>query len=242
MWLGGWPSARVMREPPARRNPAPQGGNTVSLGGPSAGRSTRARSSSRWVLACIASVALLCAPSCNNDDDDDGGGGGGSGLGISMSLTPPAGGATDLVFFAEVSSAGDLLLVDVIARDISDDFDGYDVEISFDPLVAEVFSLTQGTVLEGCSGNQAVKADNVSNGNANQTGSILFSAALTGPTPPACTVVGDRSLARITFRAKGAGTFALEFVLPDSRLFRTSPSVPALTIDWHDDQTTIEVN
>jgi len=198
-----------------------------------------------WLLACAAAATLLWAPSCNSDDDS--GDDGGSGLQISMIVTPPAGGDPNIVFFAETAASGDLLLLDVFARDISTDFDGYNVEIDFDPMVAEAFSLTPGTVLEQCSGLQAVKADNVANGNANASGSIIFSASLTGPTPPACTVTGDKPLARITFRAKGAGSFPLDFVLPNdpsgSRFSRTMPSMPVVMgIAWDDGQTLIEVD
>ncbi len=222
------------------------GVKAMSLRGSSEGWSTpRRRMPARWLLACAAAAILLWNPSCNGDNNnsDDGG----SGLQISMSTTPPAGGATDLVFFSEFATSGDLLLLEVFARDISSDFDSYNVEISFDPMVAEAFDLEPGTVLEQCSGQQAVKADNVDNGNANATGSIIFSASLTGATPPACTVTGDEFLARITFRARGGGSFPLDFVLPNdpsgSRFSRTMPSVPVVMgITWDDGQTLIEVD
>jgi len=221
------------------------GVKAMSLGNPSAGRSALSRTRARWVLACATAAILLWNPSCSNDnsDDDDGG----SGLQISMTTTPPAGGATNQVFFSEFAVSGDLLLLEVLARDISTDFDSYNVEIAFDPMVAEAFDLSPGTLLEQCSGMQAVKADNVANGNANASGSIIFSASLTGPTPPACTVTGDKPLARITFRAKGAGSFPLDFVLPNdpsgSRFSRTMPSMPVVMgIAWDDGQTLIEVD
>ena len=195
----------------------------------------------------MASVALLFTPSCNGDDHDSGGG---SGLGIVMTVAPPAGGATDLIHFAEAASSGDLLLVDVLVRDVSSDFDGYDVEITFDPIVAEAFSLVQGTLLETCSGlQQTLKGDNIG-ANANTTGNITFSAQLSGPMPPPCTVNGDMQLARITFRARGSGSFPLDFVPfnndPNSpagtRLSRTMPAVPAVTLTLDDGQAMIEVD
>ena len=217
----------------------------MSLRNPSAGRSALRRTRARWVLACATAAIILWNPSCSDDnsDDDDGG----SGLQISMVTTPPAGGATNQVFFSEFAVSGDLLLLEVLARDISTDFDSYNVEIAFDPMVAEAFDLSPGIVLEQCSGSQAVKADNVANGNANASWSIIFSASLTGPTPPACTVTGDKALARITFRAKGTGSFPLDFVLPNaptgSRLSRTMPSMPVVAgITFDDGQTLIEVD
>lgn len=211
------------------------------LGDPSSGRAPVAR----WAIACLAGAALLLAPSCQGDDD---GGNGGSDLAISMSLTPPAGGM-DLVFFEEAAGSGDLLLVDVVARDVTSEFDGYDVELTFDPLVAAIFSFAQGTLLEDCALQQAVKADNAA-GNANTTGNLLFSASLTGPMPPGCTVAGDAMLARITFRAAGGGMFPLEFVPynqdPNSpsgtRLSRTMPPVPAVTLTLDDGGATITVD
>ena len=220
------------------------GVKAMSLGNPSQGRSALSRTRARSLLACATAAILLWNPSCSDDnsDDDDGG----SGLQISMITTPPAGGDPNQVFFSEFAVSGDLLLLEVLARDISTDFDSYNVEIAFDPMVAEAFDLSPGTLLEQCSGMQAVKADNVANGNANASGSIIFSASLTGPTPPACTVTGDKPLARITFRAKGAGSFPLDFVLPNdpsgSRLSRTQPSVPVVMVTWDDGQALIEVD
>jgi hypothetical protein len=218
----------------------------VLLGDPAAGRAVRARTCAAWLLTVIAPAALVFTPSCKGDDDNSDGG---SGLEIAMTVTPPAGGETDLVYFAEIASSGDLLLVDVRARDVSSDFDAYDVEISFDPVVAEAFALTQGSLLEFCSGQQTFKADNVAT-NANSTGNITFSAQLTGPMPPPCTVMGDQQLARITFRAKGTGSFPLEFIPYNqdpnnpagTHLSRTMPPVPAVAITPHDGQAMIEVD
>jgi hypothetical protein len=63
--------------------------------------------------------------------------------------------------------------------------------------------------------------------------------------------MGDELLARITYRAKGVGSFPLDFVPfngadpnnpTGSRFSRTMPSVPNVAVQWDDGQTTIEVD
>jgi len=189
-------------------------------------------------------VAILL-PICSCDS----GGDGSSGLRIDFSSTPPLGGVTDVVWLASGGTAGGLLVVDIVARDISSDFDGFDLEVSFDPLIATAHSIVSGGLLEGCSSDPVLKAENVSNGNANLTGSILISEAFGGGAPPACTVSGERTVARINFRAAGRGSSDLDFVAfngdpnspSGSRFYRRAPSVPQIPAQFFDGGALIHV-
>ena len=203
--------------------------------------------SRRLFLTGLVVALLFPSQGCKDDDDDDGFGG--SALSIGLSVTPPSPGTTDVVSFVENAAGGGLLLVDVRAEDISSMFDGYDVEILFDPLVAEATNLVDGTLLDICGGLQPLKANNVANGNANATGTILFSAVLPGAAPPGCTLAGPDILATIAFRTVNQGSSALVFVAfngdpnspTGSRFFRTQPSVPSVPVTFMDGMAEIEV-
>src|SRR5262245_10484889 len=97
----------------------------------------------------VATAWMLLAVGCNDDGSGDDGG---SSFGIFLSVTEPPAGSTDVVWFADGGVGGTGLAVDVLARGISSQFDGFNVEIQFDPLVAEAVSLAFGTVLDGCGG------------------------------------------------------------------------------------------
>ncbi len=201
----------------------------------------------RFALTLAAFTVLIPSAGCNDDEDDDTGG---STLIISFSVIPPAGGTMNVIHFEEAAAGADLLQVDVLARDVTTPFDGYNIEITFDPMTAEAFGLTPGTFLDQCSGLQSLKADNVSNGNANATGKIVFGASLPGGSPPGCTVTGTARLARLTLRARNPGDFPPHFVayngdpnIPSgSRLFRTNPPVPAIPLTFDDGQAEVNVN
>ncbi|MFQ5702112.1 MAG: hypothetical protein ACE5HU_09730 [Acidobacteriota bacterium] len=192
-------------------------------------------------------VVLGLLPAC--DGNGAGRNTGGSTLSISMSFTPPPAGSMNVVWLSEASRNGGLLLMDVFAQNISIPFDGYEIELRFDPLVAEALDLVAGTLPEQCSGLTTLRVDNVASGDANASGTILFSARLTGPQPPGCTVVERQPLARITFRASGTGSFPLSFVpfngdpiFPGgSRLLRTDPPDPAIPVMFDDSQAVIDV-
>jgi len=194
-------------------------------------------------IGLVAAILLLVC-SC-----DSGGNGGSSGLKIALSFTPPPGGITDVAWLAGGGAAGGLLVVDIVARDISSDFDAFDVEVSFDPLIATAQSVVSGGLLESCSSTPVLKAENVSNGNANLTGSILISEAFGGGSPPACTLAGERTVARINFRAFGRGSSDLEFIgfngdpnsPSGSRFYRRAPSVPQIPVQFFDSGAVIDV-
>jgi len=187
-------------------------------------------------LACIAVALSLVVVACDNDDDDDSGG---SDLSISMTFDEPMG-MDDVVWMSQLGQGAGLLVVEVLAEDISSTFDGYDVEISFDPLIVEALSLAHGTLLDACSALQPFKVDNVANGNANASGTILFSAVLPGAAPPGCTLAGRSTLARITLRARNRGMFPMDFIPfngdpnnpSGSRFFRTQPAIPSVPVSF----------
>lgn len=194
----------------------------------------------------LAAAWALLVAGCSGGDGDDGG----SSFRISLSVTEPPAGSMDVVWLAPGGIGGTGLVVDVVARGISDPFDGFNVEIQFDPLVAEAVSLAFGTVLDGCGGLDPVKLDNVSNGNANTSGTIIISAALpVGPAPPACALPGMQALARIGFRERSIGTSPLSFVPfngdanspAGSRLFRRGTMMAEIPVNFFDGQALIEV-
>lgn len=198
----------------------------------------------RVVLCVVTGFSLVFLPSCGHGGSDNGG----SGLRISLASTPPSGGS-DVVWIAEGGRTGDLLLVDVVSRDISSEFDGFNLEILFDPLVASAQSVSSGGILDGCAPGQVLKVDNVANHNADQTGSILISEAITGSSPPGCTASGLRTISRVTLRARGRGSSTLPFVpyngdpsAPSgSRFYRTQPSVPDVPVQFFDSGALVEV-
>jgi len=169
-----------------------------------------------------------------------------------MTLSPPPGGTTDVVWVAQGGGSGDLLIVDVLARDITQDFDSINIEIRFDPLVLEAQRYSSLGVLDTCAGGLGVLAcDNVSTcgSSANTTGTILASESIIGTMPPGCTVSGELPLGRITFRARARGMSSIPFVAfngdPDnpqgSRFARRAPPVLEVPILFFDSGALIEV-
>ena len=223
-----------------RSGPAP-----ASEGGPAVARfARRGRSGDvKGIASCLSLTAAVFLFACDKADD------GRSVLRISLGVTPPASGTGDLVWIAEGAQPGGGLLVDVLARDISVGFDGFNVELSFDPLIAAADKLTSGGALLGCTALPVLAADNISNGNANATGSILFSEVISGPAPPPCTLAGTVTLARILFRPRGQGATTLPFVPYNgnasspagSRLFRRDPADPDVGVGFFDGSALIEV-
>ncbi len=197
----------------------------------------------RGIASCLTVVAALLLAACKSADD------GGSDLRISLSFTPPPGGVDNVVWIAGSGRSGGRLLVDVVVRDISFEFDGFNVEILFDPLLAEAESLASGGVLQGCTALPVLAADNVAGGNANATGTLLFSEAISGTAPPACTVAGTATLARIAFRPRARGEAALTFVPYNgnpsspsgSRFYRRLPVNPDVGVAFFDSGALIEV-
>ena len=185
----------------------------------------------------ISLILMTLAPACSHDGST-----GGSSLHLSLSFAPPGAAVADVVWIASGAGAGGTLQVDVVARDISTQFDGFDLEIMFDPLIARAQSVATGGVLDGCSGSPVLKADNVGNDNANQTGTILISESIAGISPPGCTLSGERALTRIVFTATGRGAAPIDFVdfngdpnAPSgTRLYRTQPSVPEIPVQLFD--------
>ena len=174
-------------------------------------RSGRGVSAAISLVACLG--GLIGASGCDGRRDN-----GRSDLDISLDFTPPSGGTSDVVWIGAGGQGGGLLLLDIVARDISESFDSYNVEILFDPVVAEAQNLSFGTVVSVCAGATPVLAahnvtdDPNNTGRANLTGRILFSEAIQGAMPPDCAVAGTQTLARITLRARSRGTSSLDFV------------------------------
>jgi len=169
-----------------------------------------------------------------------------------MSLSPPPGGSTDVVWVARGGGGGDVLVVDVMARAITQDFDSFNIEIQFDPLVLEARRYTSLGVLDACAGGLGVLAcDNVTTcgSSANSTGTILAGESIIGPLPPGCTVSGEQVLGQITFRARARGTSALPFVPfngdpvdpQGSRFARRAPPEPEVPVLFFDSGASIEV-
>jgi hypothetical protein len=197
----------------------------------------------RGIASCLSLVAALLLAACKAADD------GGSDLRISLLFTPPTGGTDNVVWIAGSGRSGGRLLVDVVVRDISFEFDGFNVEVLFDPLVAEVESLASGGVLQACTSLPVLGADNIASGNANATGTLLFSEAISGASPPPCTVAGTTTLARIVFRPRGRGDASLPFVPYNgnpsspsgSRLYRRVPVNPDVGATFFDSLALIKV-
>lgn len=192
----------------------------------------------------IALILMTLATACSHDGST-----GGSSLHLSLSFAPPGAAVADVVWIASGAGAAGTLQVDVVARDISTQFDGFNLEITFDPLIARAQSVATGGVLDGCSGSPVLKADNVGNDNANQTGTILISESIAGGSPPGCTLSGEHALARITFTAIGRGAAPVDFVgfngdpnAPSgTRLYRTQPAVPEIPVQLFDSDAELDV-
>lgn len=192
-------------------------------------------------MGAVCLLALL-ATAC-----DGGGGGdsGGSGLTVSMSFAPPAAGQ-DLLWLSEGQRDGDLLIVDVMARDITQPFDAYEIEVLFDPLVLRAASFQDGAILPSCSSFGVLPADNIGNGGA-AAGTLLVSAA--AQDAPGCTSAGDRTMARLVFQALRSGTSTLDFVPYNgnpadprgSRLFRWPTGSASVPVNFFDSQALVTV-
>ena len=198
--------------------------------------------------ACLLLFGLMLSSACAGGD----GASSGSALAISITLSPPPGGTTDVVWVAEGGGNGNILIVDVMARDVTQDFDSLNIEIQFDPLVLEAQRYTSLGVLTACAGGFGVLAcDNVSTcgTSANATGTILASESIIGTMPPGCTLPGEAPLGRITFRARARGSSSLSFVPfngdtvnpQGSRLARRAPAVIEVPVLFFDSGALIEV-
>ena len=193
------------------------------------------------VLIVAACAALAVA--CDEDDEHDDGS---SGLTVSMtSNAPPPGG--NVAWIAEAGRGEDLLLVDVVARDITGPFDAYEIEIAFDPALLEARATEEGGALAACTSLPVLHTDNIGNGGA-ASGTLLLSGVSTeAPGTTGCSVAGTRSLARILFAAIDEGTSTLDFVPfngdPNdprgSRLFSTGAGNPVTVVTLFDSQATI---
>ncbi len=192
------------------------------------------------VLAMAACAALAAA--CDGDDGHDDGS---SGLTVSMTSTPPPGG--NVVWIAEGGRGEDVLLVDILARDVTGPFDAYEIEIAFDPALLEARSTEEGGALAACTPLPVLHTDNIGNGGA-ASGTLLLSGVSTEPPgTTGCSVAGTRTLARILFVAVDEGTSTLDFVPfngdPNdpmgSRLFSTGAGHPVAAVTFFDSQATV---
>jgi len=164
----------------------------------------------RWlVLGCLLATFHL---GCSH-----GGGGGGTSsmLQLSFSTTPPPGGQADVVWLADGGLIGGMQIVEVMAQNIDTAFDRCDLEIGFDPLVAQAVSMTNGSFLADCTDSPfELSINNVRSGpsGANSTARIIFSTSLPAGIA-GCAVPSAGVLARIAFRAGNAGS-SLLMMLP----------------------------
>lgn len=164
-------------------------------------------------LRAILSVLLLqsLAAGCGGSADDQS-----STLVITINVSPPSA-SSDVVFLRERSSAGRLLVLDVVGRDITAPLDGLDVVLSFDPTIVEAFDVLDQTFLGTCGRTRPdntvlVCADNIGGaGGANDTGVFLFSARPQGASPAAETIAGERVLATLSLRGLAKGTSSVDF-------------------------------
>jgi hypothetical protein len=188
----------------------------------------------------MALAGLLLGVRCNGDDPDDGG----SRLAISMTSSTPAIGTTDIVWIESSGSGGNVLVVDILARDISSAFDRFAIEIESDPLVVEATTYTSGGLLETCTGLPVIPAFNV-----DAMGTVIIAEALPGVAPPGCTVAGTRTIGSITFRGIARGSTMLDFVpfnmdpnSPEgSRMERRTVLPPQVPVQFFDGGAAIDV-
>jgi len=168
-------------------------------------------------LGCALVLSALLSAGCAKND------GGDQGSGLAVSFTAPSPGAgSDVVFLRERGESGNVLVLDVIGRNIAPPVDGLDLAIAFDPGVAEAFGALSQTFLGTCGrtrpdNTQLICQDNIK-GDANQTGVLLFSAYPSGGSPTPEIIAGDRVLATISFRAVAPGSGSIDFFV------RTRPS------------------
>ena len=186
----------------------------------------RRRSASGCTVLALGLTLAACGDGGGHDGQS-------SGLTVSMSFVPPAGGQ-DLLWLAEGQRNGDLLTVDVIARDITQPFDAYEVEVLFDPLVLRATSTQDGPLLASCSGQQNLTVNNILSGGA-AMGSLLVGGV--AQDAPGCTLAGQQTLVRLTFKAIEAGTSELDFG-SGSRLFRTGGPA-SIAVTFFDSQASV---
>ncbi len=195
---------------------------------------------------CAALAALTLLSGCHGDDEISGD----TGLEISMTSTPPSAGTASVVWLQEGPSGGDVLVAEILARDITEEFDSFNLEILFDPVIVQARSYESGDVLDGCAmGLPVLKLENLASGDADATASMLITESITAPLPPGCTINGTRTLGRITFRARGRGRSMPAFVPfnmdpnnPEgSFLARRDPAIPAIAVTFFDSAALIEV-
>ncbi len=199
------------------------------------------------LAACGAGIGFAAIEGCGGDR---GGGGGGSGFDISLvSMTPPAGG--DLVWMVDAGGGADLQIVELLARDFTRPFDRFTLEICFDPLIVEFLRYTSADMLDACAGVPALKAsEEIACSSTPGAQAILVTEAVTGLSPPSCSLSQTRSLGRITLRARGPGSSALTFVPfngdpnnPEGSVFLDGhPNGVPLVIQFFDTGTSVEVS
>jgi len=161
-------------------------------------------------------------------------------------VSPPPG--PDVVWIDEGGRIGDLLLVDILARDIDQVFNAYEIEVAFDPLRLQARGSSEGGALDACTGLPILHTDNIGNGDAAATGRLLVSGVSTDPAGTTqCTVPGTRVLTTITFAAIAEGTSSLGFIPYNNdpmdprgaRLFSTGPGLPVAAVTFFDSQASV---
>lgn len=209
-------------------------------------RAAPGRLIARITVTALTFAALVVVIGCSRGS----GGDGRSGLSISFSGAVPAAGSGAVVWLDDGGSGAGLLVMQIAARDISTHVDAFSLEIDFDPLLLEARSISSGGALDGCSGVLPVTAGNVASGDANMTGTILYSEALPGTPPPGCPIQATRTLARVIFAARARGTSPVALIdcsAPDPNaptgtcFLRRDPSAMVVPVLVFDGMSEIEV-
>jgi hypothetical protein len=161
-------------------------------------------------ILCVLFLQVVTT-ACGGGGDDQS-----STLVITIDVSPPSA-SSDIVFLRERSSAGRLLVLDVVGKDIAAPLDGLDVVLSFDPTIVEAFDVADQTFLGTCGRTRPdntvlVCADNIGGtGGANDTGVLFFSARPQGASPAPETIAGDRVLATLSLRGIAKGSTSVDF-------------------------------
>jgi hypothetical protein len=155
---------------------------------------------------------VLCGGllACSNSGSDDQS----SGLRASFTATGTAI-PSEVVFLRERAVHGSTVAIDVVGRNITAPLDGFDLAIAFEPSVVEAVTPLSITALGTCGrirpdNTRLLCLDNVAGGEADRTGTLLFSAHPTG-TPVPTSIGGEQVLATISFRGIAVGTSPIFF-------------------------------
>ncbi len=163
-------------------------------------------------LASAAVLFLLAAAlgSCSDDDGD-----GVVTVILDAACTSTLGGSTSPRVFLDCATVSqNLVNVEIVAADIPDEIDGYNVHLSFSPSVFRYvgFDATAEPFAAGSCGdpNTLLCEDNADD--ANNTGLVIYSMALVGSDPPGEVIGQPEVLGRLLFEAASVSSTSVSFV------------------------------